>query len=157
MTPLPAPSPLPAAAPCPCGRGPRYGHCCGHWHAAAAQCGDGQAHTAAVEGATAGPPDAETLMRSRYSAYVLGLADYLLATWHPSTRPAAVEPTPAELRWLGLDVRAARRTGPDTAEVEFVARSKLGGRAHRLHETSRFVREHGRWLYVDGDVRGLPG
>jgi SEC-C motif-containing protein len=151
MTPPPAPAPLPTVAPCPCGRGPRYGECCGRWHAAAAR--SGEAHAADADGATAGPPDPETLMRSRYSAYVLGLADYLLATWHPSTRPPAVDPTPADLRWLGLEVRAARRTGADTAEVEFVARSKLGGRAHRLHETSRFVREDGRWYYVDGNVR----
>lgn len=92
-------------------------------------------------------------MRSRYSAYVRGLTDYLLATWHPDTRPAAVSLEPG-LRWLGLEVRAHRPLGDDRAEVEFVARSKLGGRAHRLHETSRFARREGRWLYVDGDLHG---
>ena len=91
-------------------------------------------------------------MRSRYSAYVLGLADYLLATWHPSTRPATIEPGPPGLRWLGLTVRDAPPPSGDAGEVEFVARSKLGGRAQRLHERSRFVREHGRWFYVDGDL-----
>lgn len=91
-------------------------------------------------------------MRSRYSAYVLGLADYLLATWHPGTRPAAMEPDPPGLRWLGLTVRAAPPATGDAGEVEFVARSKLGGRAQRLHESSRFVREGGRWFYVDGDL-----
>jgi len=87
-------------------------------------------------------------MRSRYSAYVLGLQDYLLQSWHPATRPAAIEPTPPELRWLGLDVRGERPLDADHATVEFVARSKLGGRAHRLHETSLFERVDGRWLYV---------
>jgi len=93
-------------------------------------------------------------MRSRYTAYVLDRRDHLLASWHPSTRPAAIEPPPPGLRWLGLEVKGTRATGPDTATVEFVARSKLGGRAHRLHETGRFVREEGRWAYVDGDVGG---
>lgn len=87
-------------------------------------------------------------MRSRYSAFVHQLEDYLLDTWHPSTRPASVE-FEAGLRWLGLDVKRHLPQGEDRAIVEFVARSKLGGRAHRLHETSRFVREDGRWFYVD--------
>ena len=98
-------------------------------------------------------PDAEALMRSRYSAFVLDLRDYLLATWHPSTRPAALPAPEPGLRWLGLQVRNHRITGLDQAEVEFVARSKLGGRAQRLHETSRFVCADGRWFYVDGDWR----
>ncbi|MEY4748149.1 MAG: hypothetical protein RIQ60_363 [Pseudomonadota bacterium] len=91
-------------------------------------------------------------MRSRYSAYVLGLHDYLLATWHASTRPAALDLPEAGLRWLGLEVRRAASVGDREAQVEFVARSKVGGRAHRLHETSRFVLEGGRWYYVDGDL-----
>jgi len=90
-------------------------------------------------------------MRSRYSAFVLGRLDYLLATWHPSTRPATLEPLPEGLRWLGLDVRRHTQQDADHATVEFVARSKLGGRAERLHETSRFVREEGRWFYLDGE------
>jgi len=92
-------------------------------------------------------------MRSRYSAYVLGLRDYLLATWPPSTRPASLEPDPPGLKWLGLEVRRHERQDEDHATVSFVARSKLGGRAHRLEETSRFVREAQRWYYVDGDLR----
>jgi SEC-C motif-containing protein len=91
-------------------------------------------------------------MRSRYSAYVLGRTDYLLATWHPRTRPADLPPPEPGLRWLGLQVRSHQLQGADAATVEFVARSKLGGRAHRLQEKSRFVREAGRWFYVDGDV-----
>jgi len=126
-----------ANAPCPCGTGQPYAQCCGRYHA-------GALHLQA--------PDAERLMRSRYSAYTMGLADYLLATWHASTRPAALEPDPPGLKWLGLDLRRHAQQDEDHATVNFVARSKLGGRAHRLQETSRFVRELGRWYYVDGDV-----
>ena len=90
-------------------------------------------------------------MRSRYSAFVMELGDYLLQTWHPDTRPAQALEFDPGVRWLGLDVRQQRSTGEHSAVVEFVARSKLGGRASRLHETSRFVREGGRWFYLDGD------
>lgn len=90
-------------------------------------------------------------MRSRYSAFVHGQADYLLATWHPSTRPATLELEPG-VKWLGLEVRRHRRLDETHAEVEFVARSRLAGRGQRLHETSRFVQEDGRWYYVDGDL-----
>lgn len=92
-------------------------------------------------------------MRSRYSAFVMRLGTYLLDTWHCRTRPATEPDVEAGLRWLGLTVKRHEITGEDTAEVEFIARSKLGGRAHRLHEVSRFVREGGRWFYVDGDLR----
>lgn len=117
---------------CCCGSGWAYVACCAPLHA----------------GAAAG--SAEALMRSRYSAFVLGLADYLLASWHPSTRPAQLT-LEDSVKWLGLGIKAHRMTGPDTATVEFVARSRLGGAvAQRLHETSRFVREQGRWFYLDG-------
>jgi SEC-C motif domain protein len=124
----------PVSSDCPCGAPRAYADCCARWHA----------------GAPA--PDAESLMRSRYSAFVLGLEAYLLATWHASTRPASVGFEP-KTRWLGLRVEAARSTGPDTAEVTFVARYKVGGgSAVRLRECSRFVRERdGRWYYVAGD------
>jgi SEC-C motif-containing protein len=92
-------------------------------------------------------------MRSRYSAFTRGLAEYLLQTWHPSTRPIQPLDLDPAVRWLGLEVRRHERQADDRAVVEFVARSKLGGRALRLHETSRFVREKGRWLYLDGQVR----
>lgn len=128
--------PKPIADPCPCGRPRPYAECCGPLHAGAA---------AATE--------AEALMRSRYCAYVLGLADYLLATWHPSTRPAALDldeaPRP---KWLGLEVKRFEATGADTAVVEFVARCRIAGRGHRMHEVSRFVREEARWYYIDGDT-----
>jgi SEC-C motif-containing protein len=96
-------------------------------------------------------PDAECLMRSRYSAFVRGDVPYLLATWHASQRPAMLE-LEAGAKWLGLEIRQHRMTGANSAEVEFVARFRVGGRAIRQHERSRFVREDGRWFYVDGDA-----
>ena len=125
---------------CPCGRTDAKGRPL----AFEACCGPSLAGRAA--------PDAECLMRSRYSAFVRGDVPYLLGTWHASTRPATLE-LDALAQWLGLEIRQYRQTGPDTAEVEFVARFRVGGRAVRQHELSRFVREDGRWYYVDGDVR----
>jgi len=91
-------------------------------------------------------------MRSRYSAFVLGQADYLLDTWHPSTRPADIGVEPG-LRWLGLQIRHHQMIDDDQATVEFVALSKLGGRAQRLHEISRFLREDRHWFYLSGDLQ----
>jgi SEC-C motif-containing protein len=89
-------------------------------------------------------------MRSRYAAFVLRLDQHLLATWHPSTRPSTLAFEP-EQKWLGLKIVESISTGVDTAEVEFIARFRIGGAsAARLHERSRFVREDARWLYVDG-------
>ena len=122
------------SAPCPCG-GSSLVACCGRYL-----------------GTQLPAPDAQTLMRSRYTAFVLDQREHLLASWHASTRPAAIAPPEPGLRWLGLEVLAHCTTGRETACVEFVARSKLGGRARRLHEISRFVREAGRWYYVDGEV-----
>jgi SEC-C motif-containing protein len=96
-------------------------------------------------------PDAECLMRSRYSAFVRGDVPYLLATWHATQRPADLK-LEADGKWLGLEIKQHRSTGPDTAEVEFVARFRVAGRAVRQHERSRFVREDGRWFYLDGDA-----
>jgi SEC-C motif domain protein len=90
-------------------------------------------------------------MRSRYCAYALGLTDYLLETWHPSTRPPALEPDDTAHRWLRLDVRRHAVHDDTHASVEFVAVGKQGGRAHRLHEVSRFVREGGCWYYLDAE------
>jgi SEC-C motif domain protein len=130
-----------ASQPCPCGRKGQGGaaldfdRCCGRW----------------LEGTPA--PDPEALMRSRYSAFVLGDEAYLLATWHPRTRPLRVD-FDAGTKWLGLDVRDAPPAQGGQAEVEFVARYRIGGRAVRLHERSRFERlDDGRWYYVDGEVR----
>jgi SEC-C motif-containing protein len=125
--------------PCPCGNPAGYGQCCGLLH-------DGQAATTAAQ-----------LMRSRYSAYVLKREDYLLASWHADTRPASLrlsqqQPAPT---WLGLEIRRQQPLDDDHAMVEFVARYRLGGgRAQRQHETSRFVRENGRWYYLDGELKG---
>ncbi len=93
-------------------------------------------------------PDPESLMRSRYSAFVLDLRAYLLETWHPSTRPAQIEAPEPGLKWLGLEVKKAALLDADRGTVEFVARSKWGGRVHRLHEVSEFVRQEGRWYYT---------
>ena len=94
-------------------------------------------------------------MRSRYTAYVLKDEPYLLCTWHPSTRPeqlALDEGGP--VKWLGLQVVRTEQGGErdDTGVVEFVARFKPAGAAQRLHEVSQFVREHGEWFYVAGNV-----
>lgn len=132
-----------AEGPCPCGRLDArrrplaFARCCGRF-------------LADFERTPA--PDAESLMRSRYCAFVLEDADYLLATWHPSRRPPQLGFEPG-IKWLGLDVRGARQLDASHAEVEFVARSRVGGRAQRLHERSRFVCEDGRWYYLDGDLK----
>ena len=89
-------------------------------------------------------------MRSRYTAFVRENAEYLQATWHLSERPAELDFDP-DCKWLGLDVKQFQSTGADAAQVEFVARYRVAGRAVRLHERSRFVREDGRWYYVDGE------
>jgi SEC-C motif-containing protein len=94
-------------------------------------------------------------MRSRYTAWCLGREQYLLATWHPSTRPARLDlATGVAGRWIGLKVcrSEAGREADTQGSVEFVARFKLNGKAQRLHEVSRFVREGGRWYYIDGDT-----
>jgi SEC-C motif domain protein len=121
---------------CVCGASSAYPDCCGRY------LDDGLF-----------PDTAEALMRSRYVAYVQERADYLLRTWHPSTRPAALDFEREPVRWLGLQVRRVAAGRPEDTQgiVEFVARYKVGGRAHRLHEISRFVREDGRWLYRDAE------
>jgi len=126
-------NPSHARMPCPCGSERPYPECCGRWHEGLA---DG-----------VGAPTPEELMRSRYSAYVLGLLEYLLATWHPSTSPGDLELAP--IKWLGLEVRHAQAQG-DVGVVEFVARLRDQGRGQRIHEVSRFVRENGLWYYIDG-------
>jgi SEC-C motif-containing protein len=97
-------------------------------------------------------PDPESLMRSRYSAFVKDVRSYLRDTWHASERPPVIEAPEPGLSWLGLEVRRSAMQGEDRGTVEFVARSKLGGRAHRLHEVSEFVREGGRWFYLKAQV-----
>ena len=116
---------------CPCESGQTYAECCQPWHTA-----------------QAGPaPTPEALMRSRYSAYALGLHPYLLDTWHPSTAPGELDTYP--IKWMGLEVRHAQQTA-DAGVVEFVAKCKVNGRAQTMHEVSRFIKEQGRWYYIDG-------
>lgn len=120
--------------PCPCGSGRDFDQCCGPYL-------DGQAS----------PSTAEALMRSRYTAYVQCQEDYLLQTWHSSTRPDSLGLSQQPpVKWLGLKVicSEAGREADDNGMVEFVARYKVTGKAERLHETSLFVKEHGSWVYL---------
>jgi SEC-C motif-containing protein len=127
-----------AQQPCPCGSNLRLADCCG----------------AVIAGRRAADT-AVALMRSRYTAYVLGDTDYLQRSWHPGTRPARLA-LDNEPKWLGLRILAVEAGGPGdgTGSVEFVARYKVGGRARRLHEISRFERQDGCWYYVDGTTDG---
>ncbi len=121
---------------CPCGSTKKYSDCCARY----------------IEGDEPAPT-AEALMRSRYTAYTRLAEGYLLATWHPSTRPASLSlAEDVSTKWIGLEVQRHEQQDAGHAIVEFVARYKVGGRAQRMHEVSRFVREGGRWFYVDGDV-----
>ena len=136
------------AEACPCGREARpskpvpYAQCCGRY----------------VDDFEATPaPDAESLMRSRYTAFVRERGDYLLATWHPRTRPQSIDFEPG-VRWLGLAVRSHMQIDDGHAEVEFTARMRdATGRATRLEERSRFLREADgalwRWYYLDAVVQ----
>lgn len=136
------------AGACPCGgvfshEPPRqasrsYAQCCGRY----------------IDGDPLGvAPDAEALMRSRYTAFVRNRSDHLRATWHPSHRPAELA-LDADVKWLGLEVRDHKASDDSHAEVEFVARMRsTNGQASRLHERSRFVREDGHWYYLDGELR----
>ncbi|WP_033296082.1 YchJ family protein [Amycolatopsis jejuensis] len=117
------------ANPCPCGLPEPYPACCGRFHR-------GGQHA----------PTAERLMRSRYSAFVVGEPDYLLATWHPSTRPTRLELDPAR-KWTRLEI--AGSTGGSLLENEGTVEFRAHHRDGVQHENSRFVREGGRWYYVD--------
>jgi len=119
---------------CPCDSGLSYHDCCQAYH----------------QGQPA--PNALTLMRSRYSAYALLLADYLLATWHPDSRPSSLDLSqdPA-IKWLGLAIKLALPEHDNQASVEFVARYKIAGKAYRLHERSQFIKLDQRWYYLSGN------
>lgn len=90
-------------------------------------------------------------MRSRYAAFVMENAEYLRATWHPTTRPEMIDFDPQQ-EWLQLKILSHLMDG-DVASVEFVARSRLGTAAHVLHEVSRFRRDGGLWFYVGGEFK----
>ncbi|MFD3746140.1 YchJ family protein [Nocardia sp. NPDC058633] len=120
--------------PCPCRRGEPFDACCGP-----------------ILAGEKAAPTAETLMRSRYTAYVVGEVDYLLRSWHPSTRPAELE-LDRDQRWLFLEIVGTQRGGPfdDNGTVEFIAHYKLDGTRDAMHEISTFVRVDGAWVYLDG-------
>lgn len=126
-----------SAGRCPCGSGDTLAACCGRY----------------LTGGGKAAPTAQALMRSRYTAFAVGDEPHLLATWHPDTRPAALELDP-EQRWLHLTVGACTAGGPFDAEgtVDFIAVYRDADGRGRLHELSRFVREDGRWYYLDGDL-----
>lgn len=121
------------SVPCPCG-GAELTTCCGRFL-----------------NSTAPAQTALELMRSRFSAYALQNEAYLQTTWHSSTRPTGrLLDDNEQIKWLSLEIRMHEQDTDSSATVEFVARYKVQGRAHTLHEISRFVREDGRWLYLDG-------
>lgn len=123
------------SGPCPCGSGGQYSACCRPLLT-------GQSTAAS----------ALALMRSRYTAYCLGKTDYILATWAPATRPAAIGPDQAKVRWLGLEIHGCREGTADDSrgEVEFSAAYRVDGACFTLRENSRFIRSDGRWFYLDG-------
>ncbi|WP_280231158.1 YchJ family protein [Nocardia cyriacigeorgica] len=122
--------------PCPCRRGEPFGSCCGP-----------------ILAGRRDAPTAEALMRSRYTAFAVGDVAYLRRSWHRRTRPAALVLDPDQ-RWLFLEIQRTERGGPfdDTGTVEFTAHYRDDSGRGALHEVSRFVREDGRWVYLDGDV-----
>jgi len=125
---------------CPCGSGRPYAACCGRF----------------IEMGNA-PQTAEELMRSRYTAFTQGNESYLLSTWHDSTRPESLDlGAEGPVKWLGLRIdKVEDGSGSDEqGSVCFVARWRVGGSpAQRLEECSRFVRNHGRWFYLDGNMK----
>jgi SEC-C motif-containing protein len=128
----------PSLTHCACGNPRSYADCCGRFHGGVAA------------------DNAVKLMRSRYSAYVLRLDQYLLETWHESTRPKMLDLLETDvLQWLGLEIRA-QQNSPKQARIEFIARYRVGGPGwpiERQHETARFLKEaDGRWYYVAGEA-----
>ena len=128
-------TPLSAARNCPCGSSAAYDICCEPLH-------DGASAETAV-----------ALMRSRYSAYATGQTDYVFRTWHPRTRPGDISPI-SGVTWVNLEILRTVDGGvsDDTGTVEFRACFDRADGRHVLHETSRFERRAGRWVYVDGDI-----
>lgn len=131
---------LPDDARCPCGSGDTFGTCC-----------------APVLRRERQAPTAQALMRSRYTAFALRDLEHLLRSWHPDTAPGRADLAASldeEVRWLRLEIHATTAGGPfdDAGVVEFTAISKGPSGRALLHERSRFVREDGAWLYVDGEV-----
>lgn len=121
------------ATRCPCLSGESYGACCGRIHR-----GEADAATA------------EQLMRSRFSAFAVGDAAYLLRSWHSSTRPPELE-LDDEMRWYRLDINGSTRGGmlDNEGTVDFTAFYRDADGRGSQQENSNFVRENGRWVYLD--------
>lgn len=127
---------------CPCNSGKELAECCGP----------------ILAGATPAPT-AEALMRSRYTAYVQENYDYVLKSCHESTRPADDEFEGGQsVEWCGLEIIETEAGGEDDVEggVEFIASYRAQGGVLGLHEKASFVKEDGRWFYVDGDIVKSP-
>jgi SEC-C motif-containing protein len=127
-------------------------------------CGSGRLAAACCDPVLDGAPvpTALALMRSRYTAYVRGAIDYVLATHDPATVAgvdrAAAAKWSRDTQWMGLEIVATERGGEhdDTGVVEFIARGVTNGAAFAQHERSRFRRIAGRWHYTDGQVVRAP-
>ena len=120
---------------CPCGSQQALSHCCAIYHGGKAA------------------PTAQALMRSRYAAYALGLHTYLYHTWAAKTRPKPGELGGTNLQWVHLRIIACKDGLEDDekGEVRFAASYVRNRKGTCLEETSRFVRQEDRWVYVDGD------
>lgn len=131
------PKELSNASKCACGSTRKYIQCCGQY---------------IKRGEL--PASAETLMRSRYTAYVLQDAGYLLKTWHASTRPTELNLQDDNIVWNNLEVIASKHgTISDTeGQVEFIALFSRDGCRQKIHEVSRFVKEDNHWFYLDAVV-----
>jgi SEC-C motif-containing protein len=127
--------------PCPCGTGASTGDCCGRY----------------IHGLQLAPT-AEALMRSRYSAYVLGEIDWIVKSHDPTSAEEvdrkSTEKWSKEAKWNGLEIRARAKGEPtdEVGEVEFVAKYEVEGQSVAHHERARFRRQEGTWYYVDGDM-----
>lgn len=123
-------------APCPCGSGRTLADCCGRF---------------IFDGVI--PPNAASLMRSRYTAFALKREDWLRLTWAKETCPSETL-IDSSLKWIGLTVKNETHIDATHATVEYIARARAGSTgAFRLHAVSRFEKREGRWFYVDDKER----
>jgi len=122
---------------CPCGSGLKYSKCCGQY---------------LKQGRN--PLTAESLMRSRYTAYVLKDEAYLLNCWHTTTRPSQLDLEKDFTDWLNLEILMceAGKEYDNKGKVEFIANFKLENTRQQIHEVSRFIKENERWFYLDGEI-----
>ena len=122
---------------CPCGIEKSYEKCCGFFHL-------GKGYS----------PTAESLMRSRYTAYLLKREDYLLQTWHKSKSPKTLNLGAEKVKWLGLTILNVEGGSENdiTGKVEFIAEFNRLSKTYKLHEISNFINEEMKWFYVDGEI-----